>query len=78
MKFKLTRDHVEGVTFRDEEVRWHGLDELERGYVHPGRQMVVGDYPYPHAEQCEDYSGTGEWIAGDQALVCRGCGLDCT
>jgi hypothetical protein len=72
------RDDVEDVMFRDEEVRWHGGGAEGRGYVYPGRQMVAGNYPHPHAEVCEDYSGTGEWVANGRVLVCRGCGLDCT
>jgi hypothetical protein len=49
-------------------------------YVHPDRRVVAGQWPYPAPQTCGDQSTAGIWIgiAEQEALVCPGCGLDCT
>lgn len=65
---------------RDEPVTYHGLDPLERTAAAPWRRVVLvpgRTWPCARPEECVDYSGTGEWVAGT-VLVCPSCGLDCT
>ena len=49
-------------------------------YVHPSRRVVDGAWPSARPETCGDQSPFGIWIgpADQEALVCAGCGLDCT
>jgi hypothetical protein len=60
--------------------RLHGVDEVDREQVYPGRAVLIGPgLDWPHVpEACEDTSGTGMWMLDDQVMVCRGCGLDST
>jgi hypothetical protein len=67
-----------GLAWNRAPVAYHGLDELDRVFVYPGRLAVAGRWPAPRPEECRYEGNDGVWLGDGTVLVCPGCGLDCT
>ena len=66
----------DGWSWRPTPPAYHGP---AAGYVYPGRRVLdIPGRPWPAGTPAECTStDPGEWITPD-ALICTGCGLDCT
>ncbi|MFI7510875.1 hypothetical protein ACIBSS_29060 [Micromonospora aurantiaca] len=57
-------------------VMYHGSET--RDWVYPGRTVVEGDWPAAIPEHCTATDSDTQTLASGLAIVCTGCGLDCT
>lgn len=57
-------------------VMYHGSQT--RNWVYPGRTVIEGNWPAAIPEHCTATDSDTQTLASGRAIVCTGCGLDCT